>query len=175
MLPREVFHKLFCPATAGRLTGAVVALLLVAGCASRSPLPEPAAASPAPPVPASRQSRTVGEKAAVAAVRQVGIPYRYGGTGPRGFDCSGLVQFAYSQAGARVPRTTSALWQALRPVNRLQTGDVLFFRIDGKMSHVGLYLGDRRFVHAPSSGKTVTVASLDAPFYRDAFIRAGRP
>ena len=58
----------------------------------------------------------------------------------------------------------------------MQAGDVLFFSIEGKMSHVGLYLGDGRFVHAPSTGKTVSVESLlSSAFYRDALIRAGRP
>ena len=57
----------------------------------------------------------------------------------------------------------------------MRIGDVLFFKIAGKMSHVGLYLGGRRFVHAPASGRTVVVASLDSPFYKDAFLRAGRP
>jgi cell wall-associated NlpC family hydrolase len=57
----------------------------------------------------------------------------------------------------------------------MQVGDVLFFSIEGKMSHVGLYLGDGRFVHAPSTGRTVSVASLTSAFYRDALIRAGRP
>jgi cell wall-associated NlpC family hydrolase len=56
----------------------------------------------------------------------------------------------------------------------LQVGDILFFKIDGKMSHVGMYLGDRHFVHAPSTGKRVTVASLDSAFYQQAFIRGGR-
>ncbi len=105
------------------------------------------------------------------------MPYRYGGSSPSGFDCSGLVQYSYSVVGKRVPRTTGQLWNATQPVadNDLRVGDVLFFNIDGKMSHVGLYLGDDRFVHAPSSGRKVSVGSLDAPFYRSAFIRAGRP
>jgi cell wall-associated NlpC family hydrolase len=65
----------------------------------------------------------------------------------------------------------------LRPVAKqdIRTGDVLFFRISGKMSHVGLYLGDDQFVHAPSSGKVVTVGSLRSGFYSNALVRAGRP
>jgi cell wall-associated NlpC family hydrolase len=56
----------------------------------------------------------------------------------------------------------------------LQVGDLLFFRFDGKMSHVAIYLGDEQFVHAPSSGKTVSIDSLGAEYYRRAFIRGGR-
>ncbi len=121
--------------------------------------------------------RTIGQQAAVVAVRQVGVPYRYGGTTTSGFDCSGLVQYAYSKAGRRIPRTTTQQWRTLTPVERdeLRIGDVLFFRIEGKVSHVGLYLGERRFVHAPSSGREVTIAALDSEYYRRALVRGGRP
>jgi cell wall-associated NlpC family hydrolase len=59
--------------------------------------------------------------------------------------------------------------------NQLEVGDLLFFDIEGKVAHVGIYVGSGRFVHAPSSGREVTVADLDSAFYRDAFIRGGRP
>ncbi|MBT8090210.1 MAG: C40 family peptidase [Gammaproteobacteria bacterium] len=132
---------------------------------------------PAPASTSSDSYGSVGAKAAAIAVDQVGVPYRYGGSSPRGFDCSGLVQYSYSRAGKQVPRTTGQLWSSTAAVGRheLRIGDVLFFRIAGKISHVGLYLGGRRFVHAPSSGRTVAVASLDSPFYKDTFLRAGRP
>jgi len=57
----------------------------------------------------------------------------------------------------------------------MRTGDLLFFSIEGKMSHVGLYLGNGKFVHAPSSGRRVEIERLDSDFYRQAFLRAGRP
>jgi murein DD-endopeptidase len=118
-----------------------------------------------------------GEQAAVIAVRQIGIPYRYGGSTTQGFDCSGLVQYAYAQAGTYIPRTTAQQWQQLRPIEKdeLRVGDLLFFNIDGKIAHVGLYLGSRRFVHAPASGREVSIAELDSGFYRQAFVRGGRP
>ncbi len=118
-----------------------------------------------------------GERAAAYALQQVGVPYRYGGSSPDGFDCSGLVQYSYSKAGMSVARTTAQLWATTRAVDRqdLQAGDLLFFRFDGKMSHVAMYIGGQRFVHAPSSGKTVTVASLESTYYQGAFIRARRP
>ena len=119
----------------------------------------------------------VGERAAVVAVRQLGVPYRYGGNSTDGFDCSGLVQYAYSKAGRAIPRTTGDQWRNLQPVaaDKLRVGDLLFFKIDGTVSHVGLYLGSRRFVHAPSSGRDVTIEQLDAAYYRKAFVRGGRP
>ncbi len=115
--------------------------------------------------------------AAQIALQQVGVPYRYGGQTPTGFDCSGLVYYSYGRAGKAVPRTTAQLWSGTTPVASadMQVGDVLFFSIAGKMSHVGLYLGNGRFVHAPSTGKTVSIASLSSAYYRKALLRAGRP
>ncbi len=142
----------------------VVMLLLVlvaaAGCSSTPGKPQ-----------------SVGERAATVALGQVGVPYRYGGSSPSGFDCSGLVHYSYASAGKSVPRTTAALWAELAPIQDrdLRVGDLLFFSISGKMSHVGMYLGNGRFVHAPSSGKTVSIESLGSGYYRKAFIRAGRP
>ena len=117
-----------------------------------------------------------GHRAALAALAQVGVPYRFGGHSPSGFDCSGLVHFAYLEAGVSTPRTTRQLWSAARTIEQdeLEPGDLLFFRIDGKMSHVGMYLGERRFVHAPQSGRRVSVASLETPFYGEALIRTAR-
>lgn len=119
---------------------------------------------------------SLGDKAASVALRQVGVPYLYGGASSKGFDCSGLIQYSYRAAGKNLPRTTGQLWSATRTVDRkdMQIGDLLFFSIEGKMSHVGMYLGGERFVHAPSSGRTVVVAQLNSPFYAKAFLRAGR-
>jgi cell wall-associated NlpC family hydrolase len=138
-------------------------LLALSACGSSPPAPDTA-------------ERSAGARAAAVALDQVGVRYRYGGNGPQGFDCSGLVHYAYAQAGVAVPRTTGQLWAAAVDVDRsdLRAGDLLFFRIEGKMSHVGMYLGKRRFVHAPQSGRSVSVASMDAPFYRGALLRAGR-
>lgn len=141
----------------------------------RVPVGKSATAKPVARAPA--KSRTIGERAAVVALRQLGVPYVYGGSTDRGFDCSGLVQYAYAGAGRRIPRTTSEQWRQLTPVKSrdLRVGDLLFFRIDGSISHVGLYLGERRFVHAPASGRQVSVEVLDSDFYRRAFVRAARP
>jgi len=152
---------------------AITVLGLLAGCSSTPPAAQERASS-SQTLPART---SVGRRAAAIALDQVGIPYRYGGSTPSGFDCSGLVQYSYSKVGKRVPRTTGQLWSATQPVARsdIRAGDVLFFNIEGKMSHVGLYLGEDRFVHAPSSGRTVAIGSLNSPYYRAAFIRAGRP
>jgi cell wall-associated NlpC family hydrolase len=144
--------------------------LLLTGCAGQEQT-QRAEVSAAKRVPAS-----VGERAAAIALEQIGAAYRYGGASPHGFDCSGLVQYSYREAGKNVPRTTSQLWNRAGVIayEDLQVGDLLFFRFDGKMSHVGIYVGDEQFVHAPSSGRSVSLESLDAAYYRQAFIRAGR-
>ncbi len=137
---------------------------ILAGCAAEGPVSAPASDGKA-------------DRAVAVALQQVGVPYRYGGSTPGGFDCSGLVHYSYAQAGKTVPRTTATLWSGLQPVSKseMRAGDVLFFKISGKMSHVALYIGGDEFVHAPSSGKVVSVGSLRSEFYDDAFIRAGRP
>jgi cell wall-associated NlpC family hydrolase len=160
-----------------RVFSLAITVLALAACGSNPPAQAPVDRHSAGQPVASPVRSTAGQRAAAIALDQVGVPYRYGGTTPGGFDCSGLVQYSYKQAGLNVPRTTGQLWSAASPVGRseLKAGDLLFFRIEGKMSHVGLYLGERRFVHAPQSGRKVSVESLDSPFYKGALIRAGRP
>lgn len=100
----------------------------------------------------------------------VGKPYRYGGASPsRGFDCSGLVQYSYRHAGVSLPHNTDQQRRLSRPIRRaeLKRGDLVFFdEKGGDNSHVGIYLGDGTFVHAPSSGKRVRRDRLDAPYWR---------
>ena len=151
----------------------ITMLAMVMGCSS-----QPAQNSARPPArDALVGTHGVGAKAAAIAYQQIGVPYRYGGATTQGVDCSGLVHYAYGRAGKPVARTTDALWSSTASVPRgeLQVGDLLFFDIDGKIAHVGLYLGNQDFVHAPSSGRTVTVERLNSPFYDAAFIRGGRP
>lgn len=154
---------------------AVIAVVASA-CSSQSPV-VPTAKSDRRVIFQPRTVSAIGERAATVALRQIGVPYRYGGNSPTGFDCSGLVHYAYANVGKSVPRTTAGLWSELSPIDRddLRIGDLLFFSIAGKMSHVGMYLGQREFVHAPSTGRFVSVESLDSDYYSRAFIRAGRP
>lgn len=161
-----------------RLTVVIFSASLAVACSSQpsSPLQRDRPVS-AGKTTAAISANHFGDRAVAAALQQVGVPYRYGGNSPSGFDCSGLVQFSYAHAGKTVPRTTGALWADALPVsdNKLRKGDLLFFSIAGKMSHVGMYIGDGRFVHAPASGKRVSIESLKNEYYRKALIRAGRP
>jgi len=154
----------------------VTVAVIATGCSSNETLPagsQQRSGNVVRPAPVS----VAGNRAASIALQQVGTPYRYGGKGPNGFDCSGLAYYSYAKAGKNIPRTTSGQWSGLSPIDsrNMRAGDLLFFNISGKMAHVGIYLGGGRFVHAPSSGKVVSVESLASDFYKDAFIRAGRP
>jgi cell wall-associated NlpC family hydrolase len=108
------------------------------------------------------------------ALALVGTPYRYGGNTPEsGFDCSGLVGYVFRDAaGIPLPRTSAAIGDLDRPKvarNQLQSGDLVLFASGRKISHVGIYVGDGRFVHAPNSGGTVRLDRLDAPGWRETF------
>lgn len=110
------------------------------------------------------------------AQSMIGKPYRYGGDSPsRGFDCSGLVQYSHRVAGISVPRTSTQQHSRARAValESIQPGDLLFFRIQGKTGHVGIYLGEGRFVHAPSSGKSVEITTLHNRYWKTRLIGAG--
>ena len=146
-----------------RLSALLIVATLAGGCAStpRHAPPE----HPAAPA------------AATNALDMLGRPYRYGGDTPKGFDCSGLVQYSYARAGVKVPRSTEAQRKGTAPVppKQLKKGDLLFFDQDGrKYSHVGIYLGDNWFVHAPSGGKSVRKDSLTDPFWSKHFLEARR-
>jgi cell wall-associated NlpC family hydrolase len=113
------------------------------------------------------------------AISLVGTPYRYGGNSPEGgFDCSGLVNYVYrDMLDLRLPRTSRDLFamrHAPLATDRLAGGDLVFFGQDGAVSHVGIYVGEGRFVHAPSSGGTVRLDRLDGHWWRDHYRGARR-
>ncbi|QNP40028.1 C40 family peptidase [Lysobacter solisilvae (ex Woo and Kim 2020)] len=113
------------------------------------------------------------------AISLVGTPYRYGGNTPdTGFDCSGLVNYVYrDMLDLRLPRTSRdlAAWQGPRiKPERLAAADLVFFGNGGNVSHVGIYVGEGRFVHAPSTGGTVRLDHLDGPYWRDHYTGARR-
>jgi cell wall-associated NlpC family hydrolase len=131
----------------------------------------------APQATAIRASAQQAVRATEVALSMVGRPYRYGGDTPAGFDCSGLVSYSYAQVGLRASRETRSLraQAAFIRTADLRRGDLLFFDQEGKKSsHVGLYLGDGRFVHAPSSGGKVRIDRLDADYWERHFVEARR-
>jgi murein DD-endopeptidase len=123
--------------------------------------------------PAAR-SEAPGLRAASLAKSLIGTPYRYGGADPAGFDCSGLVHYVYGSLGVSLPRTAAEQHGAVRPVPRgkLRPGDLVFFELPKE--HVGIYVGDGLFVHAPGSHRRVEAAHLDGPVFSDDYAGGGR-
>src|SRR5262245_2417210 len=101
----------------------------------------------------------VGVRAVAYARRFLGVPYRWGGSGPGGFDCSGLVRYVYKRFGLDLPHSSYADFNLGRRVGRwaLKPGDLVFF---SGLGHVGLYVGHGRFIHAPHSGSHVQISKL---------------
>ncbi|MFB9069231.1 C40 family peptidase [Pseudofulvimonas gallinarii] len=151
------------------LAMATLVALLTTACAHR-----PGKAPPLSPV-----ASNLAESITIQAIGLVGTPYRYGGNTPSGgFDCSGLIGYVYREgAGVALPRTVRALAEGPWPeVARrdLVSGDLVFFAVDGRTpSHAGIYVGEGRFVHAPSSGGTVRLDRLDAGYWQER-LRLGR-
>lgn len=156
-----------------RLVFACTAALLVQACSIdpyRPPQPPPAVA-PAAPV------ASIGNEIALRAISQLGKPYIWGGADLTGFDCSGLVRFIYDQVGIAVPRTAAEQYSAAKPIGLegLKPGDLLFFRTQGqRISHVAIYTGEGRFIHAPQTGRLVEFRTLDDEYYRPRLAGAGR-
>lgn len=152
-----------------------VASLALQGCAVPQPYVPPASTSTQVQPPLA-PATTVGNELAIRAISLLGSPYQWGGNGPSAFDCSGLVRFIHDQLGIPVPRTAAEQYSAATPVqvSEIEPGDLLFFRIKGRISHVAIYTGEGRFVHAPQTGRSVELRMLDDDFYRPRLAGAGR-
>jgi cell wall-associated NlpC family hydrolase len=145
-------------------------VLLLCACGARTPT---RASIAAPRIDASPNDILF------RAISLVGTPYRYGGNTPEsGFDCSGLIGYVfYDVAGARLPRSAAEIDRLDAPtVSRkgLVAGDLVFFRDGGNISHIGIYVGEGRFVHAPSRGGTVRLDALDGDYWKQHFVGAKR-
>lgn len=109
------------------------------------------------------------------ARRYLGVPYAWGGTTPRGFDCSGYVQYVYRKAGHSIPRSAGAQYRALQHISRPRPGDLVFFSTyTAGISHVGIYAGNGRFIHSPRSGKVVSYAKMGDSYWRRRYRGARR-
>ena len=161
---------------------AAAILLLFAACTPQRTRPSAEAGHRAAPiaivdVPANDPSRA--NDVLIRAIGLVGTPYRWGGNTPdSGFDCSGLVNFVFREMG-RINLPRSARDIAALPVprvrnNHLAPADLLFFGSSGSVSHVGIYVGQGRFVHAPNTGGTVRLDDLNGFYWREHYMGARR-
>ncbi|CAG9180842.1 hypothetical protein LMG23992_04321 [Cupriavidus laharis] len=164
------------PATA-RLPLVFAAALLLAACAG-APTSRHAGLPRTPGKPMIDPSAGL-EEISIQAMSLVGTPYRYGGNTPdSGFDCSGLVRYVVGRAAnVNLPRTTEAMGTRGSALDRSEvaSGDLVFFNTTGRAnSHVGIYVGQNRFVHAPSSGGTVRLEDMGKPYWASRYNGARR-
>ncbi len=162
----------------------VVVATIAAGCASAgggatpTPFPTPGKRPVAPGGRTTSTASTVpGETLVNTALGFQGTPYRFGGTNPTGFDCSGLVRYVFAQHGIPMPRLAAQQFEVGRKVeiDDVQPGDLVFFStIAPGPSHVGIAVGGGEFVHAPSSRGWVQTERLDSSYWRQRFIAAKR-
>lgn len=152
----------------------------LAGCAGHQDGVRPSAVPQVREWPAVAPADPVAANAVLMrAISLVGTPYRWGGNTPEsGFDCSGLVNYVYRDVlSLALPRTSRALAEyqgkRIRP-ERLAPGDLVFFGNGSEVNHVGIYVGEGRFVHAPTSGGTVRLDHLDGHYWRDHYTGAKR-
>ncbi|MBC7983478.1 MAG: C40 family peptidase [Candidatus Obscuribacterales bacterium] len=157
-----------------RLAALALSGVLVA-CSSAPPREQPIRSIESP---IEQVTQAFGDEIALRAIAQVGTAYRYGGADLKGFDCSGLVFFIHRELGLTVPRTAADQYSASRPVNvhALAPGDLLFFRTTNtkRITHVGIYAGEGRFVHAPQTGRTIELRDLRDDYYGPRLVGAGR-
>ena len=130
--------------------------------------------TPTDPTPLALKPIAKLQEAAIAAISFVGKPYAYGSSNPDvGFDCSGLVQYVLLQSGVKkLPRSSLEMYDNSSPieVENLVVGDLLFFRTsNSQINHVGIYVGEGRFIHAPSSGNFVRLDKLEQSYWQKAF------
>ena len=148
-----------------------------AAAKNHQPAPEPAPSSgstggsPTPSVPAPPPSSH--SSVVSIALQYLGVPYVWGGASPSGFDCSGLTMYAYAKVGVYLPHNAAMQYGMGTPVSRSQLapGDLVFFN---GLSHVGMYIGGGRFVHAPHTGDVVKISSLSEYWYSATYVGARR-
>jgi cell wall-associated NlpC family hydrolase len=127
-----------------------------------------AEATTAPPAPPSQYGGVVG-----IAMQYLGVPYRWGGADPSGFDCSGLIRYAYSQVGVSLPHHAASQYGMGVPVSReeLQPGDLVFFH---GLGHAGIYIGGGQMIHAPQTGDVVKISDITSGWYGSTYEGARR-
>lgn len=142
------------------------------------PTPSRATQNRNEPPPASSNPKGDTDELLASAMGFLGVAYRFGGTSPTGFDCSGFMQYIFRKAFAvNLPRTSAEQATVGTPVSRsqLQPGDMVFFRTAGsRISHVGMYVGNDRFIHAPRTGKRIEITSLSNRYWSSKYATARR-
>lgn len=164
-----------------KLCAMIFGAALVFGCGQKSGLTgsEPTAALQVKTVAAAVPENNVaaGKQLVRKAKSAIGTPYVYGGSAPGGFDCSGLVKWAYNSVGVKLPRTAreqASVGKKVNDVKDMRAGDIVAFRHPKRGYHTGIYVGDGKFVHSPRRRTTVRINSLSDPYFKSTLLGARR-
>ena len=164
-----------------RLCALLLGASLVFGCGQKSGLTgsDPTATLDVKPVAASlpENNPVTGKQLVRKAKSAIGTPYVFGGSAPGGFDCSGLVKWAYNSVGVNLPRTAreqAAVGKNVKDVKDMRAGDIVAFRHPKRGYHTGIYVGDGKFVHSPRKRTTVRINSLSDPYFKSTLLGARR-
>ncbi len=152
-------------------------IALMFACSSSPQYSEPVSKPTKKTATYKPKTQTKGHKIADLAKSLVGSPYKYGGESPKGFDCSGLVFYTHGKVGIDTPRTSIQQFKTARtiPLKELHNGDLIFFKLTrSQVSHVGIYVGNGRFIHAPQSGKQVKATYLNDGYWKTKIVSGGR-
>ncbi len=124
----------------------------------------------------NQQLGTVRSLIVSQSYQKIGVPYRYGGSTIKAFDCSGLTQYVYREAGINIPRTTESQLRESQtiPYQHLLPGDLAFYKTSAKSRHVGIYIGNNQMVHASTGSKQVRTANITNSYWRQRFTKFGR-
>lgn len=152
-------------------------ILLISGCSSQ---PNRQASSSVPMMPPSSTSFSTDEARQIVVektIAQLGKPYKLSGNSPsEGFDCSGLVFYTHLNAGKIVPRRAEEQFTSVKQSHKILPGDLVFFTTDSRgrrVDHVGIYIGQNTFIHAPGKGKPVSTAKITDDYWQKRLVGAG--
>jgi cell wall-associated NlpC family hydrolase len=168
------------PAAIGVLSSTLSIVMIFTCLGAEAPSPAPASHTDTPAARAEIQSAntsqdSIRESIVQSALSLVGTPYRYGGSTLSGFDCCGFVMYVYARNGIRLPRTSRDQFSAGKKIEMkdIKKGDLLFYKLSGDtVSHVGIYIGDRYFVHSPVPGSRVRSERIDSEYWTKHFAGA---
>ena len=158
---------------------ALLFIITAISSCSQSPTRQSDGSSQQPSQQTPSRSKPVSQKrnkVVQNAYQMLGSPYKFGGTTPRGFDCSGLTQHAYKASGITIPRVTGQQRDQSKTISsysQVLPGDLIFFKTGRKTNHVGIYTGNGEFIHASTGKRRVVKVKLDTPYWRKHFVKFG--
>ncbi|MBD3767342.1 MAG: C40 family peptidase [Gammaproteobacteria bacterium] len=159
------------------LAGLLLFTALLSGCSSQ-PNRQASVNSLIPPASTQHMSKHEARKAVVEySIAQLGKPYKLGANSPsEGFDCSGLVFYTHLKAGKLVPRRAKEQFSSIKRSSKILPGDLVFFTTDSRgkrVDHVGIYIGQNTFIHAPGKGRPVSTANITDDYWQKRLVGAG--